>query len=75
MATESMVTQATPHGPSEVRIIDVDRNNSDWGDLREQSADEVTESRREALNPQIRRQVEAYFRSLAERSLQLEKQK
>ena len=72
MATESQMANVNPQPPVPVRVLDVERLDSQWGDLREQSSDEMIETRRDALSPQVRKQVEAYFRTLSERSQKAE---
>jgi hypothetical protein len=39
-----------------------------WSRLREQKAEDVVESQRETVSPRYRRQIEAYFRTLSEKS-------
>ncbi len=68
MATESSLADVNPQPAVPVRILDVQRLNGEWGELRQQSADDVVETRRDRLLPQVRQQVDAYFRSVAERS-------
>jgi hypothetical protein len=68
MATQSMLSNMNPQPPAQVRMLDIDRIGGDWGKLRERAAEEVTETRRDSLAPHVRRQVEAYFRGLSERS-------
>lgn len=70
MATQSMLSNMNPQPPVQVRMLDIDRIEGDWGKLRERAAEEVTETRRDSLAPHVRRQVEAYFRGLSERSQQ-----
>ncbi|MCA9194097.1 MAG: hypothetical protein KDB03_20140 [Planctomycetales bacterium] len=70
MGTESQMANVEPQGESAVRVIDVDRQNGDWGQLREQSADQSLESRRVILLPEYQEQVDAYFRTVAERGQQ-----
>lgn len=54
-------------GPFE--LAPVARNDkSEWGALREKSAEEVTASRSAAVSEAYRSRVEAYFRALAERA-------
>jgi hypothetical protein len=51
----------------------VDPNRVDargWSKLRQQAAEESTESTRESVAPGYRQQVEAYFRAVAEQSNQ-----
>lgn len=49
-------------------LDEVDRNaNSDWGKLRSREAEEVAEERRIEISPEYRRQIEAYFRVIAEK--------
>lgn len=68
MATESSMANVDPQGPSAVKIVEVLRVDDDWGNLREQKSQEMLESRRESIAPEYRRQIDAYFRILAERS-------
>jgi hypothetical protein len=49
----------------------VDRSElGDWGRLRKQSAEDVTEAAREGIPAEYRQQVETYFRVIAERARQ-----
>ncbi len=43
-------------------------DNQEWGKLREQSADDLTKGRKEAVSEEYRKSVETYFRVLAERA-------
>ncbi len=53
----------------ELVVAPVNRNeNADWGKLREQSAEDLTKGRREAVSEEYRKSVETYFRVLAERA-------
>jgi predicted XRE-type DNA-binding protein len=67
MATQSQAANVEPQGPAAVRLLDVVRSNSQWGELREQKTDELFETRREYVAPRFREQIQAYFRELAER--------
>ncbi len=50
-------------------IEELDREgNGDWAKLREREIDDVTEAERPEISPEYRRQIEAYFRAVAERS-------
>lgn len=42
--------------------------NGDWGKLREQSAEDLTEGRRESLSAEYRKRIETYFRVIGERA-------
>lgn len=55
-----------PQASSPVRVLPVDRGGSQWGQLREQTADDVLETHRDSLTPRYQRQIDAYFRELAE---------
>tara|TARA_R110002049_G_scaffold2750_2_gene21586 strand:- start:415202 stop:420907 length:5706 start_codon:yes stop_codon:yes gene_type:complete len=48
----------------------VDRVGDDWGDLRRQAPEDVLQSEWSTVSPQYRREVSAYFRAIAERSVQ-----
>ncbi len=49
----------------------VDRTESDqWGQLRRKTADDLTEGRKESVAPEYRKQVQTYFRVIAERARQ-----
>ena len=67
MATESTSANLDPQGPVAVKVLDVNRFGADWGKLREQASENMLESQRETVSPVYRLQIEAYFRSLAER--------
>ena len=55
--------------PEAFIVQSVDRNeNGDWGQLREQAADELTKGRKEVVSEEYRKSVETYFRVLAERA-------
>jgi hypothetical protein len=41
--------------------------DSDWGKLRSREADDVAEERRVEISPEYRKQIEAYFRVIAEK--------
>jgi hypothetical protein len=43
-------------------------DDKEWGKLREQSADDLTKGRKEAVSEEYRKSVETYFRVLAERA-------
>jgi hypothetical protein len=52
-------------------LPDVSRqDDADWGRLRDQSAEDVTEGSREGVSAEYRRRVETYFRIIAERARQ-----
>ncbi len=66
-------SSASPEPVSgKVASIDVDELSGEpiraWSRLREQKAEEVVESQRETVSPRYRRQIEAYFRTLSEKS-------
>lgn len=65
MATESQMADVNPQGPVAVRIVNVDRDGAQWGQLRSRKADTTTESKRDVIAPKYRAQVEAYFRNLS----------
>ena len=44
-----------------------DRTGDDWGALREQRTDDAVEDTGESIAPGYRREIEAYFRVIAER--------
>ncbi len=67
MATESQMANVNPQPPVAVQLIEIERGNSRWGLLREQSAEALLETGRETFSPRFRKQIEAYFRELAER--------
>lgn len=67
MATESTSANVDPQGPVAVKVLDVNRVGADWGKLRERTSEDMIESKRESVSPAYRQQIEAYFRSLAER--------
>ena len=67
MATESTSANLDPQGPVAVKVLNVNRFGADWGKLREQASENMLESQRETVSPVYRLQIEAYFRSLAER--------
>ena len=48
----------------------INRVKDDWGDLRQQTPEDVLESEWSTMLPQYRREVSAYFRAIAERSVQ-----
>lgn len=66
-ATESQMANAEPQPPVSVRVLAVDRRGDNWGELRTQTTDELIETQRDSIAPRFRKQVEAYFRELAER--------
>ncbi len=67
MATESNKANVDPQGPVAVKVVDVNRIGADWGKLRARTSEDMIESQRESVSPVYRQQIEAYFRSLAER--------
>jgi hypothetical protein len=67
MATESTSANVDPQGPVAVKVLDINRIGADWGKLRERVSEDMLESKRETVSPAYRQQIEAYFRSLAER--------
>lgn len=49
-------------------LDDVDRENrGEWGKLRSREAEDVAEERKVEISPEYRRQIEAYFRVIAEK--------
>ncbi len=67
MATESQTANVNPQPPVAVRVIEIERGAGQWGQLRTQTPDALLETQRETISPRYRKQVEAYFRELAER--------
>ncbi len=74
MATESRSANVDPQGAVVVKVVDVNRIGADWGKLRERAAEDMIESKRETVSSTYRQQIEAYFRSLAERGQATDKQ-
>jgi hypothetical protein len=68
MATDSTKANVDPQAPVTVKVLNVDRVGDDWGKLRAQESAGMQESRQENISPVYRQQVEAYFRTLGERS-------
>ncbi len=68
MPTDSKSANVEPQAPVAVKILEVNRVGADWGKLREQAASDMIESKRESVSSAYKRQIEAYFRSIAERS-------
>ncbi len=60
-------TQNAPTGDSRLPSI-TSRLGQDWGSLREQRAEDVTQGKREAFDPEYSDAIRAYFRALGERS-------
>lgn len=57
--------------PDRFPLDDVDRDtDGDWGRLRELEAEDTSVQRRIEVSPQFRRQVEAYFRIIADQGRQ-----
>ena len=48
---------------------DIERVGDDWGKLRQQAPEDVLQSEWSTVAPQYRREVSAYFRAIAERSV------
>ncbi len=46
----------------------ISRDGLEWGQLRERRTEDATESRKDAVPPQYRREIEAYFRAVAKRA-------
>ena len=55
-----------PSATATARVLPVDRGGGEWGQLREQAVDDLLESRRDSLVPRYQKQIDAYFRQLAE---------
>jgi len=49
------------------------RESKDWGQLRQKSADDLTEGRKESVAAEYRKQVQTYFRIIAQRARQRER--
>ncbi|MEO8270461.1 MAG: hypothetical protein ABI557_12130, partial [Aureliella sp.] len=62
----SRVANLRPQFSSPASVLSVDRQGSDWGQLREQAADDLLETRRDSIAPRYQKQIDAYFRELAE---------
>ncbi len=61
---------SNPAPASQVQLLNVSRlEKSDWGKLRQQTTEDVVESVRETVAPRYRKQVETYFRVLAEQAV------
>ena len=75
MATDSTKANVDPQGPVAVKVVDVNRIGAEWGKLRTRASEEMIESQRESMSPGYRQQIEAYFRSLAERGQTTESKK
>ena len=45
-------------------------SQTQWGKLRSREAEDVSEERRVEISPEYRRQIEAYFRVIAEKAKQ-----
>lgn len=80
-AKAEQASAATPSGTLDAAavsqpLVDTASENTilesmeDWGELREQKADEVTEGKRTAIPRKYQRQIEAYFRSISEKAKQ-----
>jgi hypothetical protein len=55
-------------GGADAALQPVARAGDDWGKLRSKSADDTVGSRRDAVSAEYRKQVETYFRVIAERA-------
>ncbi len=64
MATESQQADVRPQGPTAVQMLDVQRINGNWGQLRERTNEDALEDARLSVPAQYRSQVDAYFRQL-----------
>ncbi len=62
-----------PISSGEFDVLKVDRSGQDWGKLREQSAEDLSEGNRRGVAPEFRRSLEVYYRVLAERAKQQQK--
>lgn len=64
-------SDSAPEGPQNAKfgVIAVNRNEAtDWGKLRNKSAEDLTKGKSEAVSEEYRKSVEAYFKVLAERA-------
>jgi hypothetical protein len=52
-------------GDGSVETAGIDRMGRDWGQLREQRSEDVSEGPGTVIAPQYRREIEAYFRAIA----------
>lgn len=59
-------TQNAPAGDSRLPAV-VNRLGQDWGSLREQRAEDVTQGKRDVFDPEYSDAIRAYFRALGER--------
>jgi hypothetical protein len=59
-------TQNAPTGDSRLPAV-VNRLGQDWGSLRDQRAEDVTQGKRDAFDPEYSDAIRAYFRALGER--------
>ena len=67
--SETSMSRASsnPAAATSVQLLNVNRlEKTDWGKLRQQTAEDIVESARESVAPRYRKQVETYFRVLAE---------
>lgn len=67
-ATESQQADVRPQGPTAVQMLDVQRLNGQWGELRQQTTDDAVENARAGVPAQYRSQVDAYFRALGNKA-------
>ncbi|GAB5402019.1 MAG: hypothetical protein Aurels2KO_02500 [Aureliella sp.] len=63
-ATESQQADVRPQGPTAVQMLNVERINGNWGQLRERTNEDALEDARLGVPAQYRSQVDAYFRRL-----------
>lgn len=60
-------TQNPPTGDSQLPAV-TNRLGQDWGSLREQRAEDVSQGKRDAFDPEYSDAIRAYFRALGERN-------
>ena len=66
-STESGNGTQMPAG-GQLDITQTERMGAEWGKLRERRTEDASESRAESVAPQYRREIEAYFRAIANRA-------
>jgi hypothetical protein len=66
-ATQSSMANPQPQPPIPVRLLQVERRGGDWGVLREQNTTERNPSNLDPIARRYRKQIDAYFREVAER--------
>jgi hypothetical protein len=65
--TEPSMSNAQPQPPVPVRLLQIERRSGDWGALREQSSAQLNPTHSNPIAPRYRKQIDAYFREVAER--------